>query len=119
PGSPGAAPAALRTPTATPRDSFCAQARTAWFVSYKTAPSRASATSAMSPPAPLCFVLMPFGTKASQGGGSIDFDKIYCDAIAPAIQDADLVPIRADEERTGGIIHKPMFERLLLGEYAI
>jgi len=62
---------------------------------------------------------MPFGTKATQGGGSIDFDKIYRDAIAPAIQDADLVPIRADEERTGGIIHKPMFERLLLCEYAI
>src|SRR5437870_4736315 len=71
----------------------------------------------MSPPSPLCFVLMPFGTKATQGGGSIDFDKIYRDAIAPAIQDADLVPIRADEERTGGIIHKPMFERLLLGEW--
>src|SRR5438093_12522700 len=73
----------------------------------------------MSPPSPVCFVLMPFGTKATQGGGSIDFDKIYRDAIAPAIQDADLVPIRADEERTGGIIHKPMFERLLLCEYAI
>src|SRR5438309_11289758 len=73
----------------------------------------------MSPPSPLCFVLMPFGTKATQGGGSIDFDKIYRDAIAPAIRDADLVPIRADEERTGGIIHKPMFERLLLCEYAI
>jgi tetratricopeptide (TPR) repeat protein len=28
-------------------------------------------------------------------------------------------PIRADEERVGGIIHKPMFERLLLCDFAI
>ena len=28
-------------------------------------------------------------------------------------------PIRADEERTGGIIHKPMFERLLLCDFAL
>ena len=28
-------------------------------------------------------------------------------------------PVRADEERTGGIIHKPMFERLLLCDYAL
>ena len=27
--------------------------------------------------------------------------------------------VRADEERVGGIIHKPMFERLLLCEYAV
>jgi len=30
-----------------------------------------------------------------------------------------MIPVRADEEKTGGIIHKPMFERLLLCEYAI
>ena len=28
-------------------------------------------------------------------------------------------PVRADEERTGGIIHKPMFERLLLCDFAV
>ena len=27
--------------------------------------------------------------------------------------------LRADEEQVGGIIHKPMFERLILCEFAI
>lgn len=69
---------------------------------------------------PLCFVIMPFGTKPDPAGGSnIDFDSIYKRALEPAITDAGLDPVRADEERTGGIIHKPMFERLLLCDYAI
>jgi hypothetical protein len=69
---------------------------------------------------PLCFVLMPFGQKPDPAGGAaIDFDRIYTTALAPAIKDADMEPIRADEERTGGIIHKPMFERLLLCDYAV
>ena len=32
---------------------------------------------------------------------------------------AELDPIRADEEKIGGAIHKPMFERLMLCNYAI
>ena len=32
---------------------------------------------------------------------------------------AGLEPLRADEEMTGGVIHKPMFERLILCEYAV
>ena len=71
-------------------------------------------------PKPLCFVVMPFGQKADPAGGAvIDFDRIYETALAPAIEAADMEPIRADEERTGGIIHKPMFERLLLCDYAV
>jgi MAP3K TRAFs-binding domain len=68
---------------------------------------------------PLCFVLMPFGKKPDETGRSIDFDAVYADVIAPAIEAADLEPLRADEEQTGGIIHKAMFERLLLCEYAV
>ena len=69
---------------------------------------------------PLCFVIMPFGKKSDPAGGpDIDFDKIYGEALKPAIEAADMEAIRADEERTGGIIHKPMFERLLLCEYAL
>lgn len=69
---------------------------------------------------PLCFVLMPFGPKHDPAGGpDIDFDPIYQEAIKPAIEDAGMEPIRADEERTGGIIHKPMFERLMLCDYAV
>lgn len=68
---------------------------------------------------PLCFILMPFGKKPTNSGAVVDFDAVYQDMIAPAIKDAGLEPLRADEELTGGIIHKPMFERLILCEYAI
>ena len=67
----------------------------------------------------LCFVLMPFGKKPHGSGALIDFDAVYSDLIRPAIVEADLDPLRADEEQTGGIIHKPMFERLILCEYAV
>ena len=64
---------------------------------------------------PLCFVLMPFGTKKDPTGGpDINFDSVYEQAIRPAIEAAGMDAVRADEELTGGIIQKPMFERLLL-----
>lgn len=62
---------------------------------------------------------MPFGTKKDDVGRAIDFDAIYSQIIRPAVNDADMEPIRADEENVGGIIHKPMFERLLLCDYAV
>ena len=68
---------------------------------------------------PFCFVLMPFGKKMDVSGRLIDFDEVYQDLIVPAIEAADLEVVRADEEMTGGIIHKPMFERLILCEYAV
>jgi hypothetical protein len=68
---------------------------------------------------PLCFVLMPFGRKPAASGSSVDFDAVYADLIAPAIELAGLEPLRADQEFSGGIIHKPMFERLILCEFAV
>jgi tetratricopeptide (TPR) repeat protein len=68
---------------------------------------------------PLCFILMPFGRKANPAGALIDFDRVYAELTAPAVTDADLEPLRADEETVGGIIHKPMFERLILCPYAV
>ena len=69
---------------------------------------------------PLCFVLMPFNKKPDPAGGAdIDFDRIYETAIKPGIEDADMAPIRADEEKLGGIIHQTMYERLLLCDYAV
>ncbi|MEO0405084.1 MAG: TRAFs-binding domain-containing protein, partial [Bacteroidota bacterium] len=66
-----------------------------------------------------CFVLMPFGLKEDSNGMEINFDDVYHDLIEPSIIDADLIPIRADGETVGGIIHKPMFERLMLCDFAI
>ncbi|MEX5218025.1 MAG: DUF4071 domain-containing protein [Nitrospira sp.] len=68
---------------------------------------------------PLCFVLMPFGKKPDLAGSIIDFDAVYQSLIAPAVSESGLEPLRADEEMTGGIIHKPMYERLILCEYAV
>jgi hypothetical protein len=62
---------------------------------------------------------MPFGQKPTLAGPLIDFDRVYAELIAPAVRDADLEPLRADEEMIGGIIHKPMFERLALCPYAV
>ncbi len=70
-------------------------------------------------PNPLCFVLMPFGKKAALSGLLIDFDAVYEELIKPSILQAGLEPLRADDEMSGGIIHKPMFERLILCEYAL
>ena len=68
---------------------------------------------------PLCFVVMPFGKKPDSGGSIINFDSVYEKVISPAVQKAGLEPIRADEEKVGGIIHKPMFERLILCDFAV
>ena len=57
------------------------------------------------PLAPLCFVLMPFGTKADKAGRVTNFDSVYQKVIAPAVVKAGLEPVRADEEKIGGTIH--------------
>lgn len=62
---------------------------------------------------------MPFGTKPDGEGRSVDFDAVYSELLAPAVQEAELNPLRADQELIGGIVHKPMFERLILADYAV
>jgi hypothetical protein len=62
---------------------------------------------------------MPFGRKTDAAGRSINFDSVYQKIIAPGVVQAGLEPIRADEEKIGGTIHKPMFERLMLCHYAV
>lgn len=68
---------------------------------------------------PICFVLMPFGEKPDASGSVINFDAVYSELIAPAIAEADMQPLRADEELGGGIIHEPMFERLVVCDFAV
>jgi tetratricopeptide (TPR) repeat protein len=64
-------------------------------------------------------VVMPFGMKPDGQGGSVDFDAVYEHLLAPSIREAELEPLRADQELVGGVIHKPMFERLVLADYAV
>lgn len=68
---------------------------------------------------PVAFVAMPFGKKRDAKGVEIDFDVIYQKGIQPAVTGLNIELMRADEERGGGIVHLPMFERLLLSEIAI
>lgn len=71
---------------------------------------------------PIVFVAMPFGKKKDpETQIEIDFDDIYEKAIKPLNDDSDLNVdiVRADEEKINGIIHRPMYERLLLAEYVI
>jgi hypothetical protein len=68
----------------------------------------------------LCFIDMPFGKKTDpRTRVEIDCDQIYETAIRPAVEEAGLTCIRGDEERTGGIIHRAMFARLLLSDFVI
>src|ERR1700691_5903385 len=67
----------------------------------------------------VCFVIMPFGRKPDAAGRMVDFDHIYSEVMAPALEAAGLDGIRADEEQGAGFIHKLMYERILLSEYAI
>lgn len=62
---------------------------------------------------------MPFGKKPANDGRIVDFDAVYEQFIKPAVIAARLEPLRADEELIGSIIHKAMFERLILCEYAV
>jgi hypothetical protein len=65
------------------------------------------------------FVIMPFGQKKGPDGTEIDFDAIYADLLAPAVQAAGLISHRADGERRGGSIHADMFQDLLLAEFVV
>lgn len=63
---------------------------------------------------------MPFGTKAEPGGPrEVDFDLLYRRCVKPAAEEAEVDVIRADEETLAGIVHKTMYERLLLAEIVI
>jgi len=75
---------------------------------------------------PVCFIIMSYGKKSyvpkngKEGEVRVmDYDVIYNELIVPAVTDADMEPVRADHEAIGGIIHKPMFERILLSEYVL
>lgn len=68
---------------------------------------------------PLCFILMPFGKKTDPSGSVVDFDAVYAQLIAPAVEQAGLAPLRADEDPTYTFLNKAGFEKLVLCEYAV
>jgi hypothetical protein len=67
-----------------------------------------------------CFVDMPFGKKTDMTSGIvINFDAIFSQAIKPAIEKVGLKAERGDIEKSGGIIHLPMFARILLSDFMV
>lgn len=65
------------------------------------------------------FVVMPFGRKKAADGQEIDFDLVYEHLIAPAMEDADVIPKRADQDARAGGIHGDMFQELLLADLVV
>jgi hypothetical protein len=52
---------------------------------------------------PLCFMVMPFGTKpvvpvAENGVSAIDFDALWAKAFEPVIRELGYEPVRADQD---------------------
>jgi tetratricopeptide (TPR) repeat protein len=67
-----------------------------------------------------CFVVMGFGKKTDfETGRTLDLDKTYKYIIKPAVTDAGLTCIRADEIPHSGVIDVPMYEQLLKADVVI
>jgi hypothetical protein len=63
-------------------------------------------------------VLVPSGSRADGAGAVIDFDAVYDNLLRPAIEMAEMEPLRADDE-LAGIYGQQVFERFMLCEYAV
>ena len=68
---------------------------------------------------PHAFVAMPFGVKPGADGQPIDFNRIYAELLAPALEAAGLSSFRADQEVRGGDIRTDMFQELLIADLVI
>ncbi|HYG82830.1 MAG TPA: toll/interleukin-1 receptor domain-containing protein [Pyrinomonadaceae bacterium] len=69
---------------------------------------------------PICFVVMGFGKKTDYETGRIlDLEKTYRNIIKPAVTEAGLKCVRADEIAHSGLIDVPTYELLLTAEVVI
>jgi hypothetical protein len=74
-------------------------------------------------PKPICFMIMPYGTKPTQadpsvGVANIDFNALWDRAYAPVIKDLGYEPVRADQD-TGAMIITQMIERLYFADLVL
>ncbi len=75
------------------------------------------------PVRPVCFMVMPFGTKTvdpppDSGPAKIDFDALWNKALAPVIDELGYDPVRADQD-TGASIILEMLERLYFSDLVV
>lgn len=74
----------------------------------------------MTPNKRVCFVVMGFGKKTDyESGRTLDLDATYEAIIKPAVEDAGLRCIRADEIMHSGVIDAKMYEMLLRADLVI
>ena len=82
-----------------------------------------SDTTAGQPDRKVCFVIMGFGQKTAYSKGQkprvLDLDATYQTIIKPAVEDAGLRCIRADEMLNAGMINTRMYEMLLRAELVV
>ena len=69
---------------------------------------------------PICFMIMPYGKKATQaeagqGVATIDFNALWDRAYAPVIKELGYDPVRADQD-VGALIITQMIERLYFAD---
>lgn len=74
-------------------------------------------------PRPLCFMVMPYGRKATQaeagkGPAEIDFNALWDRAYFPVIAELGYEPVRADQD-TGALIINQMLERLYFADLVL
>lgn len=62
---------------------------------------------------------MPFGIKRGADGLPIDFNRVYHEYIAPALEAAGLESFRADQEIRAGDIRTDMFQELLVADLVV
>jgi hypothetical protein len=72
---------------------------------------------------PVCFMVMPYGRKATQveagkGPGEIDFNALWDRAYVPVITELGYEPVRADQD-TGALIVTQMLERLYFADLVL
>jgi MAP3K TRAFs-binding domain len=72
---------------------------------------------------PVCFMIMPYGRKATQaeagrGPAEIDFNALWDRGYVPTIKALGYEPVRADQD-TGGLIISQMLERLYFADLVL
>lgn len=72
---------------------------------------------------PVCFMIMPYGRKATQaepgrGPAEIDFNALWDRCYVPTIKSLGYEPVRADQD-TGGLIVSQMLERLYFADLVL
>jgi hypothetical protein len=72
---------------------------------------------------PFCFMVMPFGRKATaaepgKGPAEIDFNALWDKAYFPLLKELGYQPVRADQE-TGSLIINQMLERLYFSDLVL